>query len=105
MKGKIVAVFSGAPAVMESEKRAHYAGQGAKAATTTSLLIVGISSLFGMLSHWRAGRVRIGAGNVALRYFLLPVLQRLRREHPAIELVVSTGNTAEIAQALAKIAA
>lgn len=48
------------------------------------------------------GRVRIGAGNVALRYFLLPVLQRLRREHPAIELVVSTGNTAEIAERLSR---
>jgi DNA-binding transcriptional LysR family regulator len=46
------------------------------------------------------GRVRIGAGNAALRYFLLPVLERLRREHPAIELVVSTGNTPEIVERL-----
>lgn len=46
------------------------------------------------------GRVRIGAGNAALRYHLLPVLQRLRREHPAIELVVSTGNTPEIVERL-----
>lgn len=42
------------------------------------------------------GRVRIGAGNVALRYFLLPVLKQLRREYPAIELAVSTGSTPEI---------
>jgi DNA-binding transcriptional LysR family regulator len=42
------------------------------------------------------GQVRIGAGSAALRYFLLPILQRLRREHPAIELAVSTGNTPEI---------
>lgn len=48
------------------------------------------------------GRVRIGAGNVALRYFLLPVLQRLRREHPAIELAVSTGSTPEIAERLSR---
>jgi DNA-binding transcriptional LysR family regulator len=46
------------------------------------------------------GRVRIGSGNVALRYFLLPVLQRLRREYPAIELAVSTGSTPEIADRL-----
>lgn len=46
------------------------------------------------------GRVRIGAGNAALRYFLMPVLERLRREHPAIELVVSTGNTPEIVERL-----
>ncbi len=46
------------------------------------------------------GHVRIGVGNAALRYFLLPVLQRLRRDHPAIELVVSTGNTPEIVERL-----
>jgi DNA-binding transcriptional LysR family regulator len=46
------------------------------------------------------GRVRIGSGNVALRYLLLPVLQKLRREYPAIELTVSTGNTPEIADRL-----
>ena len=34
-------------------------GQDATAATTTSLLVVGISSLVGMLPHARAGRVRV----------------------------------------------
>jgi DNA-binding transcriptional LysR family regulator len=48
------------------------------------------------------GRVRIGVGNAALRYFLLPVLQRLRREHPAIELAVSTGNTFDVADRLTR---
>lgn len=38
------------------------AGQGAKAATTTSLLVVGLTSLLGMFSHLRAGRVRVGSG-------------------------------------------
>lgn len=40
------------------------AGQEPKAATTTSLLIVGLTSLLGMVAHWRAGRVRVGAGLV-----------------------------------------
>lgn len=40
------------------------AGQGARAATTTSLLIVGTSALIGMAAHWRAGHVRVGAGAV-----------------------------------------
>jgi uncharacterized membrane protein YfcA len=40
------------------------AGQGAKAATATSLLLVGVASLVGMVTHWRAGRVRVGTGIV-----------------------------------------
>ena len=43
------------------------------------------------------GRVRYGVGNAALRYYLLPVCDQLRHEHPAIELAVGTGNTPEIA--------
>lgn len=40
------------------------AGQDAKAATTTSLLVVGLSALMGMMAHHRAGRVRISSGLV-----------------------------------------
>lgn len=36
--------------------------QPAHAATTASLLIVGITSLAGMAAHWRAGRVRLAQG-------------------------------------------
>jgi uncharacterized membrane protein YfcA len=38
------------------------AGEGAKSATATSLVLVGVASLVGMVSHWRAGRVRVGVG-------------------------------------------
>lgn len=38
------------------------AGEPAKAATSTSLLVVGVAALMGMGSHWRAGRVRLGPG-------------------------------------------
>jgi uncharacterized membrane protein YfcA len=38
------------------------AGLTPREATTTSLLLVGIASLVGMTSHWRAGRVRVGTG-------------------------------------------
>ncbi len=38
------------------------AGEGAKAATTSSLVVVGATSLVGMGGHLRAGRVRLGAG-------------------------------------------
>lgn len=42
----------------------HVAGQSAQAATTTSLIVVGLAAVVGMADHWRAGRVRLGPGFV-----------------------------------------
>ena len=39
-------------------------GQSPPAATTTSLVVVGLAALVGMGDHWRAGRVRPGIGVV-----------------------------------------
>jgi DNA-binding transcriptional LysR family regulator len=47
-----------------------------------------------------AGRVRIGAGPTALAYLLPPVLRKLRDAHPNIEIVVTTGTTHSISDAL-----
>ncbi len=38
------------------------AGQDPAAATTTSLVVVGVGSLIGAYGHWRAGRVRVAHG-------------------------------------------
>ena len=38
------------------------AGQDPSAATTTSLVVVGVASLIGAYGHWRAGRVRVIQG-------------------------------------------
>lgn len=38
------------------------AGQTASAATTTSLVVVGVAALLGAHGHWRAGRVRVAQG-------------------------------------------
>lgn len=46
------------------------------------------------------GRVRIGTGTAALTYLLPPILTRLRREQPGIELAVSTGPTEEMLERL-----
>lgn len=40
----------------------YVAGESARAATTTSLIVVGAASAVGMVDHWRAGRVRVRAG-------------------------------------------
>ena len=44
------------------------------------------------------GQVRIGSSTTALIYHLPPVLARLRREHPNIELVVTTGTTTGVVE-------
>jgi DNA-binding transcriptional LysR family regulator len=48
------------------------------------------------------GWVHVGSGPAALRYLLLPVLERLRAEHPGINVAVSTGNTADIVERLSR---
>jgi DNA-binding transcriptional LysR family regulator len=47
-----------------------------------------------------AGRVRLGTGATACIYLLPPVLRRLRRRFPGLEIVVSTGNTPEMLRAI-----
>lgn len=42
------------------------------------------------------GRVRLGTGATACIYLLPPILRDLRRRFPALELVVRTGNTADL---------
>jgi DNA-binding transcriptional LysR family regulator len=43
-----------------------------------------------------AGRVRLGTSATATIYLLPPILRRLRRRHPAIELSVVTGNAPDM---------
>jgi DNA-binding transcriptional LysR family regulator len=42
------------------------------------------------------GRIRIGTGATACIYFLPPILRALRGRFPALDIVVSTGNTTDI---------
>jgi DNA-binding transcriptional LysR family regulator len=48
------------------------------------------------------GQVRIGSSTTALIYHLPPVLARLRKEHPNIELVVTTGTTTGVVERMLK---
>jgi len=47
-----------------------------------------------------AGRVRLGTGPTALAYLLPPVLRKLRDAHPDIEILMTTGTTHSISDAL-----
>lgn len=44
------------------------------------------------------GRVRIGSSTTALIYHLPPILEGLRKQHPNIELVVTTGTTSGVVE-------
>jgi DNA-binding transcriptional LysR family regulator len=46
------------------------------------------------------GRVHLGTGPTALAYILPPTLQRLREDHPEIDLIITTGTTYEITERL-----
>jgi DNA-binding transcriptional LysR family regulator len=46
------------------------------------------------------GRLRLGTGATACIYLLPPVLRALRQKFPALEIVVSTGNSPDILAAL-----
>lgn len=43
-----------------------------------------------------SGRVRVGTGGTACTYLLPPMLAQLRRRFPGLDVVVSTGNTADV---------
>jgi DNA-binding transcriptional LysR family regulator len=47
-----------------------------------------------------AGRIRLGTGATACIFLLPPILRELRASLPALEITVTTGNTAEIARAV-----
>lgn len=58
--GVILGALGGGGSVLAVPVLVYAAGQDAKAATTTSLILVGIAALVGVGSHLRAGRVRVG---------------------------------------------
>ena len=47
-----------------------------------------------------AGRVHVGTGPTALVYLLPPILRNMREEYPDIEIIVTTGTTHSISEAL-----
>lgn len=60
--GLSLGALGGGGSVLAVPALVYGAGEGAKGATTTSLLVVGISALFGAAAHARRGRVRLGSG-------------------------------------------
>jgi uncharacterized membrane protein YfcA len=62
--GLSLGALGGGGSILAVPALVYAAGQDAKSATTTSLVLVTITSLIGIIPHWRAGRVRFAAGVV-----------------------------------------
>lgn len=60
--GLSLGALGGGGSILAVPALVYAAGQGPKAATSTSLLLVGITALVGMVTHLRAGRVRVSLG-------------------------------------------
>ena len=60
--GLSLGALGGGGSILAVPVLVYAAGQDARAATATSLFLVGAASLVGMVAHFRAGRVRLGTG-------------------------------------------
>ncbi len=60
--GLSLGALGGGGSILAVPALVYVAGQSAKDATTTSLVVVGAISFGGMIVHWRAGRVKAGSG-------------------------------------------
>ena len=60
--GLSLGALGGGGSILAVPALVYAAGQNAKSATTTSLVLVTITALVGIIPHWRAGRVRFAAG-------------------------------------------
>lgn len=62
--GLSMGALGGGGSILAVPVLVYVAGQDARAATTTSLVVVGVAALVGVADHWRARRVRAGVGVV-----------------------------------------
>ncbi|MFN8020161.1 MAG: sulfite exporter TauE/SafE family protein [Acidimicrobiales bacterium] len=62
--GLSLGALGGGGSILAVPALVYAAGQTPKHATTTSLVLVAMTALIGIIPHWRAGRVRVGPGVV-----------------------------------------
>ncbi len=62
--GLSLGALGGGGSILAVPALVYAAGQSPKHATTTSLVLVALTALIGIVPHWRAGRVRVGAGMI-----------------------------------------
>jgi uncharacterized membrane protein YfcA len=62
--GLSLGALGGGGSILAVPALVYAAGQSPKQATTTSLVLVALTAMIGMVPHWRAGRVRFVAGTI-----------------------------------------
>ncbi|MEO8695559.1 MAG: sulfite exporter TauE/SafE family protein [Acidimicrobiales bacterium] len=62
--GMSLGALGGGGSILAVPALVYGAGQTPKHATTTSLILVAVTAVIGIIPHWRAGRVRFGAGTI-----------------------------------------
>jgi uncharacterized membrane protein YfcA len=62
--GLSLGALGGGGSILAVPALVYAAGQSPRQATATSLILVAITSVIGVLPHWKAGRVRWAAGVV-----------------------------------------
>jgi uncharacterized membrane protein YfcA len=62
--GISLGALGGGGSILAVPALVYAAGQTPKHATTTSLVLVSVTAVFGIIPHWRAHRVRFGAGTI-----------------------------------------
>lgn len=62
--GLSLGALGGGGSILAVPALVYAAGQDARAATTTSLVLVSLTSVIGMVPHLRAGRVRVASGSL-----------------------------------------
>lgn len=62
--GLSLGALGGGGSILAVPALVYAAGQTPKHATTTSLVLVAITSVIGILPHWKAGRVRFASGTI-----------------------------------------
>ncbi len=62
--GLSLGALGGGGSILAVPALVYAAGQTPKQATTTSLILVTMTALIGIVPHWRAGRVRVVAGSL-----------------------------------------
>ena len=60
--GMALGALGGGGSILAVPALVYVVGLGPKSAVTTSLVVVGVAALGGMVGHWRGGRVRVSAG-------------------------------------------
>ena len=62
--GLSLGALGGGGSILAVPALVYAAGQSPKHATTTSLVLVALTAMIGIVPHWRAGRVRVVAGTI-----------------------------------------